>query len=87
MMKSIKIGAIGSAMALLAFVGIRGLVPTAAVAQSESFSDGQVKSIEKIVKDYLIAHPELLLEVQEAYEKKLEVARTEASRSRMPDFL
>lgn len=85
-MKSVKIGAIGSAMALLAFVGMRGLAPTPAVAQSESFSEGQVKSIEKVIKDYLVAHPEVLLEVQEAYEKKVEVARTEASRSRMPDF-
>jgi protein-disulfide isomerase len=86
MIRSLKIGALGSALALLAFVAIRAMAPSPALAEAESFNEGQVKSIEKIIKDYLIAHPEVLLEVQEAYEKKLEAARTEASRSRMPDF-
>ena len=45
------------------------------MAEAGSFSEGQVKSIEKIVKEYLINHPEIMLEVQEAYEKKVEVKR------------
>ncbi len=57
-----------------------------AMAQADSFSEGQVKSIEKVVKDYLLSHPEIMLEVQEAYEKKVEAKRGEATRSRMPDF-
>jgi len=57
-----------------------------AIAQTDSFSEGQVKSIEKIVKDYLINHPEIMLEIQEAYEKKAEAKRGEATRSRMPEF-
>jgi protein-disulfide isomerase len=61
-----------------------GAVP--AMAQVDSFSEGQVKSIEKIVKDYLINHPEIMLEVQEAYEKKVEAKRGEATRSRMPEL-
>ena len=61
-----------------------GAVP--AMAQADSFSEGQVKSIEKIVKDYLINHPEIMLEVQEAYEKKVEAKRGEATRSRMPEL-
>jgi protein-disulfide isomerase len=86
MKRFLKIGAAASALALLAFVTVKGIAPSPALAEGESFNEGQVKSIEKIVKDYLIAHPEVLLEVQEAYEKKLEAARSEASRSRMPDF-
>jgi protein-disulfide isomerase len=55
-------------------------------AEPDSFSEGQVKSIEKIVRDYLLAHPEIMLEVQEAYEKKAEAKRGEATRSRLPEF-
>jgi protein-disulfide isomerase len=62
----------------------RGGVPAA--AETDSFSEGQVKSIEKVVKDYLLNHPEIMLEVQEAYEKKAEAKRGEATRSRMPEF-
>ena len=68
----------------LTFALYGGGVP--AIAQSDSFSEGQVKSIEKIVKDYLVNHPEIMLEVQEAYEKKIEAKRGEATRSRMPEF-
>ena len=75
------------AAAVLIAVGLTaafGAVP--AMAQADSFSEGQVKSIEKIVKDYLINHPEIMLEVQEAYEKKVEAKRGEATRSRMPEL-
>ena len=68
----------------LTFALSRGGAP--AMAQADGFSEGQVKSIEKIVKEYLINHPEIMLEVQEAYEKKVEAKRGEATRSRMPEF-
>ena len=55
-------------------------------SDTDSFSEGQVKSIEKIVKDYLVNHPEIMLEVQDAYEKKVEAKRGEATRSHMPEF-
>ncbi len=70
--------------ASLTFALFDGGVP--AMAQSDSFSEAQVKSIEKVVKDYLIGHPEIMLEVQEAYEKKVEAKRGEATKSRMPEF-
>ncbi len=57
-----------------------------AAAQTDSFSEGQVKSIEKIVKDYLLNHPEILSEAQEALERKAESARTEATHSHLPVF-
>jgi len=60
--------------------------PIDARAQSDTFTEGQTRSIEKIVKDYLVSHPEILLEVQDAFEKKAEAKRGEATRSRMPEF-
>ncbi len=84
MKRPIKVAA-AVLMALgLAFTLHGGGVP--AMAQTDSFSEGQVKSIEKIVKEYLLNHPEIMLEVQEAYEKKVEAKRGEATRSRMPEF-
>ncbi|HEX9533995.1 MAG TPA: DsbA family protein [Stellaceae bacterium] len=39
-------------------------------ARAQSFSDTQRSDIERIVKDYLVAHPELLQEVIDALEKR-----------------
>jgi protein-disulfide isomerase len=55
-------------------------------AEGDGFSAGQVKSIEKIVHDYLLAHPEVMLEVQDAYEKKVEAERVEATAAKLPGF-
>ncbi len=38
------------------------------------------------VRDYLLKNPEVLLEVQEAYEKKVEMQRGDATKSRLPAF-
>jgi protein-disulfide isomerase len=84
MRKSMKFAAAVLMAVGLTFALHRGGVP--AMAQTDSFSEGQVKSIEKIVKDYLINHPEIMLEIQEAYEKKVEAKRGEATRSRMPEL-
>ena len=73
MKRSTKVAAAILMAAGLTFALSRGGVP--AMAEAGSFSEGQVKSIEKIVKEYLINHPEIMLEVQEAYEKKVEVKR------------
>jgi len=73
------------AAAAVGLLALRG-GPLPAVAQTDGFNDGQVKSIEKIVKDYLLSHPELLLEVQEAYEKKVEVQRASDTQARLPGF-
>jgi len=84
MKKPIKVAA-----AVFVAAGLTFTLPCgrySAMAQTDSFSEEQVKSIEKIVKDYLINHPEIMLEIQEAYEKKAEAKRGEATRSRMPEF-
>ncbi len=85
MKKTTKLAAaVVMAAALTAVLRVGAPVP--AMAQSDSFSEGQVKAIEKIVKDYFLNHPEVMLEVQEAYEKKMEAKRGEATLSRMPEF-
>jgi protein-disulfide isomerase len=80
-----KAGLAASAVAAISLVALRG-GPLPALAETGGFNDGQVKSIEKIVKDYLLSHPEILLEVQEAYEKKVEAQRADAAQSRLPGF-
>jgi protein-disulfide isomerase len=86
MQNPLKIGVAAVAFAILSLALYRGGATLPAIAETESFSEGQVQSIEKVVKDYLVNHPEILLEVQEAYEKKVEAKRGEATRSRMPEF-
>jgi len=86
MQNRMKIGLAAATFAALSLVGLRGGGMLPAAAQTDSFSEGQVKSIEKIVKDYLLNHPELMVEISEAYEKKVEAQRVDASRSRLPIF-
>ncbi|MGQ0672554.1 MAG: DsbA family protein [Hyphomicrobium sp.] len=49
----------------------------AVAADASSFSDPQKRDIEKIVKDYLLANPEIFLEVQGALEAKMEKEQSE----------
>jgi len=80
------IGLAALTFAALGFVALGGGGTYTAAAQTDSFSEGQVKSIEKIVKDYLLNHPEILVEVQEAYERKAETARADATKAHLPAF-
>jgi protein-disulfide isomerase len=86
MQKRMKIGLAAVTFAALGFAAISGQGLSPAAAQTDSFSDGQVKAIEKIVKDYLVNHPEVLLEAQEALDKKQETLRAEAVKTRLPGF-
>lgn len=81
-----KIGLSAVTFAALGAGALVGSGAFTASAQTESFSEGQVKSIEKIVKDYLLNHPEILVEVQEAYERNAESARADATRAHLPAF-
>src|SRR3981081_3034094 len=48
-----------------------------AIASAQSFSDGQRGEIEKIVKEYLLAHPEVLEEVSAELSKRQAAAEAE----------
>jgi protein-disulfide isomerase len=52
-----------------------------APAAAQDFSAAQRGEIEKIIKDYLIKHPEVLQEAMAELEKKQQVAETEKARS------
>jgi protein-disulfide isomerase len=48
-----------------------------AIASAQSFSDGQRGEIEKIIKDYLLAHPEVLEEVSAELSKRQAASEAE----------
>lgn len=64
----------GVAAGLLAF-GSHGT----ASAASDAFDPTQKAAIEGIIKDYLLKNPEILIDMQAAYEKKAEEARNAAA--------
>jgi len=87
MQSKVKIGVAAASFAAFGVVALWGGASWTRAASAQSdFNDGQVKSIEQIVKGYLLNHPEILLEVQEAYEKKVEQQHAEANKSQLPNF-
>jgi len=50
---------------------------TAATPAAQVFSSDQKAAIEKIIKDYLLANPEVMMEVQTALESKMEALQAE----------
>jgi len=53
----------------------------AAPARAQDFSPSQRSEIEKIIKDYLVKHPEVLQEAMAELEKKQQMAELEKARS------
>jgi protein-disulfide isomerase len=60
---------------LLSATAMSLVVAFSAYSPARAFDDAQKKEIGDIVKDYLIAHPEVLIDVQQALEKKQDEAR------------
>src|ERR1044072_206744 len=58
---------------------------TVAPAPAQSISAPQRAEIEKIIRDYLLAHPEVLQEAMAELEKKQQVAEAEKARSAIKD--
>jgi len=56
-------------------------LPAAALAEAQKFSSEQRFEIEGIVKEYLLAHPEVLQDVMAALEKRQQAAEDEKHRS------
>ena len=65
------------AAALLAFALA---LPVAAPARAQSFSADQRGEIERIIKEYLLSHPELMQDVMSELEKRQSVAEAEKHR-------
>jgi len=66
---------------LLAVAAAAVLLAFGAPARAQSFSDGQRAEIERIIKDYLIAHPEVLQEAMAELEKRQQAAESEKARA------
>jgi protein-disulfide isomerase len=60
-------------------------VPAAAPARAQAFTGEQRSEIERIVKDYLMSHPELLQEVMNELEKRQAQAEAEKHRAAVAD--
>src|SRR5712692_7989971 len=56
-------------------------LPTAAPARAQSFTNDQRGEIERIIREYLLAHPELLQEVMNELEKRQTAADAEKHRT------
>jgi protein-disulfide isomerase len=59
---------------------------TATALIASTFTPEQKKSIEQIVKDYLVNNPEVLAEAQASYEQKQEASRAEMMKKAMTDL-
>src|SRR5262249_61285635 len=57
------------------------LIASPAAAPAQSFSGDQRGEIERIVREYLLSHPELLQEVMTELEKRQAAAETEKHRA------
>ena len=56
-------------------------LPAAAPARAQSFNADQRGEIEKIIKDYLLSHPELMQDVMNELDKKQAIAEAEKHRT------
>jgi protein-disulfide isomerase len=61
------------------------LMALPAVASAQTFSTDQRQQIEGILKDYLMAHPELIQDVMAALEKKQQAADADKARTTIKD--
>jgi protein-disulfide isomerase len=66
---------------LLAATMLSAVAFSMTAMSANAFDDAQKKEIGAIVKDYLIEHPEVMLEVQQALQKKQEEARLAQSKA------
>jgi protein-disulfide isomerase len=69
------------ALRQLSLAAALALTAGATAAQAQNFSAPQKSEIEKIIKDYIIAHPEVLQEAMAELEKKQAVAEAEKART------
>jgi protein-disulfide isomerase len=71
-----------SALAIAATAALLAASPApSAQAQGQPFNDEQRGEIERIIKDYLIAHPEVLQQAVAELEKRQQAAEAEKARS------
>ena len=68
-----------------ALLAVALVLPAAAPAAAQSFTGEQRGEIERIVKEYLLSHPELLQEVMNELEKRQTLAEADKHRAAIKD--
>lgn len=81
-----------SRLSLLACFALAGLVSvTAGAAEAPAVTDAQRAGIESVVHDYLLKHPEIIIQAVEAYQANIQADKDKAAKDalakRMPDLL
>ena len=71
-----------SRAAILAAAAIFLALPAMTPAQAQTFSADQREEIGNIIKDYLLAHPEVMQDVMAELEKRQQAAEAEKHRTR-----
>jgi len=66
---------------LLAAAATAALLVLPVPSRAQTFSDTQKSEIEKIIKDYLVAHPEVLEEASAELDKRKQLAEAEKARN------
>lgn len=69
----------------LVVTALSPLPTTTPAASADAFTPDQKAAIETIIKDYLVANPELFLEIQSALEQKMEKLQTEKLKVALKD--
>jgi protein-disulfide isomerase len=69
-----------------ALLAILIVLPAAEPARAQAFNADQRGEIERIVKEYLLSHPELLQDVMSELEKRQAVAETEKHRAAVKEY-
>ncbi len=82
--RGIRAAARACAMAAIGLAAVIVAPVTRSVA-ADAFTPEQKKAIETIVKDYLVANPELFLEIQSALEQKMEKVQAEKLKVALKD--
>ncbi len=73
------------ALALTGVIWLGGTQPAPAQQAGQPFSAEQTQAIQKIIKDYLIANPEVFLEIQQALESRMEAQQAEKAKVAIKD--
>lgn len=74
-----------TASAAIALTTLISASPATRAASADTFTPEQKKAIEGIVKDYLVANPELFLEIQSALEQKMDKIQAEKLKVALKD--
>jgi protein-disulfide isomerase len=72
-------------IALAAVTAVVFSLPAVAPAGAQSFSDPQRSEIEKIIKEYVVSHPEVLQDAMAELEKRQAAAEAEKSKTTIKD--